>query len=170
MYFQLKKIPFLSNCSFRVIILAFLWTAGLLLGILLGRRSDTFLSLMRAVPDSRVSIVGLLTVYALPYLISLAATSARTLAFVYIFTLFRSVISGLLHVGLFMTYGSAAWLISFLFCSDWAVNFIVLWLFLQNRQLATQRYRQFCVSAGSLTTVAVFDILFFTPFLVKILG
>ena len=167
-YFQFKKKTFLSNCSIYVIVLAFLWTAGLILGILIGRENDTFLSLMRTVPDSRVSIVGLITAYFLPYLVFIAAVKAKTPAYVYLCTFFRGFISGLFSAGLFLTFGSAAWLVGLFLLSDWAVSFIMVWLFLQKQSAKHNKISYYLVAA--LATVAVLDHLFIAPFLVKIIG
>ena len=171
MQIQFKRKSAASNCSIHVSILAFLWTAGLVLGHIVGRGNDTFLSLMRTVPDSRVTIVGFLTAYFLPFLVSIAAVFSKTTVSIYGCTLIRGSFSGALMACLYRFYGSAAWLVSSFLLANWAVSIMLLWLYSQdpNRSGEIKR-KQITACAGVLIMIAALDYLFIAPFWAMIIG
>ena len=99
------------SCNFFLI---FLWCIGFACGANLARRTGNFVSLMRACCESRVSIVGLVTVPFLPFLFSAVAVYLSSLPLLYLTAFFKTFSFGFCIFAVTRSFGSAGWLIRFL--------------------------------------------------------
>ena len=166
MHITLRKYFLSPNCSLYVISLAFFSTFGLLFGILLGQGSQDYLSLMRMVPVTRVSIVGLIATVLLPVFVSTAAYFSHYAVNRYICAFVRSVFSGLLVSALSCIYGPASWLINTFLISYWVCSLMWFWLCFQDRNSTLRIKCLFAtVHATVCSVVGIFDFLLVSPFL-----
>ena len=108
---------FFSSCnrSLAVIILAFCWIIGLWCGASYFLTTmDSYSVLMRTLPDSRVSIVGLLVNLFSLLIVYLAACHLIPNAVIYLIVLMKAVVFSYGLAGACTFYGTAGWLIHLL--------------------------------------------------------
>lgn len=96
-------------------ILILVWCGGLLLGALgASGASNSINSLMRACVDSRVTIVGLLSVPLLPFLFSAVAVYLSISWLIYPIGFVKAFCFGFCACAVTIAYGSAGWLMMYL--------------------------------------------------------
>lgn len=108
----------LSNILRRksVVLLAIWWFAGSMLGALTAHRlSYPFFSLMRLAAQSHVSIVSFMTVNLLPLFSSAFAVYLDRPIWIFGISFTKAFLYALCTVGIIGAFGSAAWLVVFLF-------------------------------------------------------
>ena len=116
------------RCIFRVVFLAFFWTASLIYGVYFSAKDPSVVSLMRLLPYSQVSIVGLIVVSILPLLISIVFVYYRKPIVIYTILICKGFLSGYCIGGLALVYCSAGWIIDILLLfSDSCITLILLW-------------------------------------------
>lgn len=155
-----------------IVFLAIWWFAGLILGALAAYHlSDSFFPLMRAAAQSRVSIVSLMTVTLLPLLASALAVSLDRSVLIFGISFIKAFLYSLCLAGMIGTFGSAAWLVAFLFLFSDNLTIPVLFLF-WFRHIEGRR-RSFCtdclVCSVVCVLVGIMDFCLISPFLANLL-
>lgn len=155
----------------RIFWFCILWIGALLLGTLSGAAaSNSFLLLMRIAPTSYVSIAGLAVTLLLPFLfIALAIYMNRPhwlypICFCKVFGLAFS------GYGVAAAYGSAGWLVRFLFLfSDIYTTPILCYLTLRHIHTRQAGWKKdIGISAGIFLLAGALDLWFISPFLARI--
>jgi len=96
-------------------LLAFVWLFGLLCGVgFSGFAGDSYVSLMRSASACSVSIVSLLSVSLLPFLLSAFFVYLHSFAFICGLCFMKGCLFVFVSMGLYLSYGSAGWLLRLL--------------------------------------------------------
>lgn len=166
----MQKIRFRLNCIRHVSILAFLWTAGLLIGLFIPFRFPMYVSLMRQAYACPVSIVGLIIILILPLLIAGLACSARSVI-IYLFISLKAFAQGAAISGSVIIYGSGAWLVHILFLfSDLFFNVVFLWfVFGDPVKQRSILHKEYIIALLCVIVMGFWDYQFISPFLVSVL-
>ena len=155
-----------SNFSFFLIVsLLLTWVIGILLGYFYYEPS--FSPMMRSVVIRPVSIVGLFSCIFLPLFCSFFSVIVRRPIFILIVCFFKAVSFGFSCGMLTQLYGSAAWLIRFLFLFSDSCFCVILLLLWSHRFVYPniRGYRDFFYCALFGAGIALVDSLFISPFL-----
>ena len=144
---------------------------GHVLGILLSGSAGTFfLSSMRTVVSSRVSIVSLLSSAVLPFLFSAFAVWLAQPMLLIPIAFWKAFLFSYLGYGLFSAWGSAGWLIAGLvmFGKICAMP-LLCWYWL--RYVCGRRFEVpvFCLILGALTCIGMVEYYLIVPFLGSII-
>ena len=127
------------NRKYCSLILAFIWTAGLLGGMELYSCAGICGSAwMRRILGGSASFSGLFCVYFLPFLVAVCAAFAERREVVYIICVSKAVLYGFVIRAISTVYGSAGWLIRglVLLCNGaWMLWSYVFW----QRMLSAQK-------------------------------
>ena len=163
--FRLPKI------SIETAIFLTVWIAGLIFGtIMAAAASDAYFLLMRIAPKSTVSIIGLAVTVLLPFLLTAFAVLSDRSLWLYpiCFTkVFAFAFSG---YGISAAYGSAAWLVRFLFqFSDILTIPILFWFTFRHHKGRRPGWkRDFGIGCVLELLVCCLDLWFISPFLMAI--
>jgi hypothetical protein len=96
-------------------VLAAVWFSGLVLGIFFFyRMSPSFVSLMRGLEISSVSIVGVLVSNLLPFLISAFAVYFHKIWLIFLLAFLKALVFGCSGGLITVAYGAAGWLVRWL--------------------------------------------------------
>ena len=163
---------FLSRRFYRNFFLAFFWSVGLILGVLIARiERETLFPLMRLVPFYRVSIVGVISAFTLLMLISACAVYFYLPCFLYAAAFLKAFSFGFATYLSYNSFGSAGWLISlFLLFSNTTVSLIfLLFSFRYIGDSSAGISRWFLLSLFAAIGVFLVDFYIISPFLLRIL-
>lgn len=159
-------------CSSSTMILAVSWVSGLILGVFTAcHASELYLLLMRRAVESPVSIVGSLACVTLPLLFTAFAVYISKPWLIYLICFAKACAFGCTAFSVFCLYGSAGWLVRFLFqFTDLCLAPVFLWFCFQGLRGA-QALRS-AIPAGAIACgiVICLDFNVVSPFLGKILG
>ena len=116
------------------ILFCFVWIAGLVCGcIIASQASDTYLLLMRRAASSPVSITGLLAAVFLPFLFIAFSVYISRPKLIYLICFFKACTFILTGLSVISAYGSAGWLVRFLFqFADCASLVLLCWFACQH--------------------------------------
>lgn len=154
------------RCILHVVILAFIFATSLIYGIFTSYRDLSVVVLMRLTLASEVSIVGLFVVLILPLLITIISVNYRCSIVIYILSMLKGFSIGYCTCGIALSYGSAGWLIDFLFFfSDFFATLILFWfwfrlIYLEGNNLK----RDGVVSVLSASLIGIIDYFVVAPF------
>ena len=151
-----------------VVLLALWWFAGFVLGAFTANRvSYSFTSLMRMAVSFRVSIVSSLMVSLLPLSVSALVVYLDKPAGIFAIAFLKAVCYGFCSAGIRCAYGSAAWLVHFLFLfSDNLSVLVLFWFWLRHtagRKLAV--WSDLTVCAVICAGIGILDSCLVSPFL-----
>ena len=168
---------FRSSSVFRwlrsnTVLLWIVWIIGLLLGALLAPApSDPSFFLIRPYLSGEVSIVSHLTAVSLPLLLAAYAVNINKPILILLISFLKAVHFSYCGCLIYTIYGSAGWLVRFLFqFADIFAVPVFCWFCI--RQLSgTSKYqnRERMVCIGLTFFFAITDILLISPFLAKLL-
>lgn len=146
-------------------------TAGLLFGILLAMLADTSIfSLMRRMELKPVSIVMCLAVQVLPFLITAYAASLSQLWLLNTACCFKLFFFSYTGAMIRLAFGSAGWLVRFLFLfSDIILIPCMCWFCFRRVMGEYDAKKDFWICIGILAMTSLVDCLFISPFLAKIM-
>lgn len=153
-------------------ILALSWIIGILIGVYSGISAGPFvLSLMRMAGDAHMSIVGLLVCMSLPFLISAFLLSLRIPWFVPVVAFFKACSYGFCALAIVRAFGSAGFLVKFLFLfSDTLTLPVLYWFWLRQLSCSCGSLKKDLVTAlGIVAVIVLLDHLLISPFLVNII-
>lgn len=169
---HLRQSRCFNRCSFRVIILAFLWTASFIIGAVCTFDDIYTVSMMRRAISCPVSIVGLFAVLILPLLISVLALLFRKLTVIYIFTAIKAYFSGATICAVCAAFRYAGWLVRLLLLfSDTVISVLVLLLLIRHIDgVKASFWRDVLVCFIAVTICGCIDYLQVTPFLMSLAG
>lgn len=160
------------RCSFRVVFLAFFWTASLIYGVYISAQDLSVVSLMRLLPYCQVSIVGLIAVSFLPLLITIVCAYYRKPIVIYSILVCKGFLSGYCIGGLASAYSSAGWLIDILLLfSDSCITVILFWFWY--RHLIRNEHslkRDGAIAIVSALVICLIDYFIVTPFLASLVN
>ncbi len=161
-----------SWCKLYPWFLAFSWCAGLVLGALLALNARSFLVPMICGAAARTpSVIGLFAVTALPFLLSAYAVFISEPRLMLILSALKAMGFGFCACGVSLAFGSAGWLVRFLFLfSDFCgiPALYVFWL----RYLSGERrctLPELGCWVGFSTAIGIIDLFFISPFLAKLI-
>lgn len=153
------------------LVLASSFLLGHLLGVWFsGIASEHYLSAMRAVVSSRVSIIGLLSSMVLPFLFSAFAVYLQQPVLLIPIAFMKAFLFSYLGYGLYTAWGSAAWLVTGLTMFGSLCSMPVLyWYWL--RHMGGRRFEilPFCLILGILVMIGMMDYCLIVPFLANII-
>lgn len=136
--FLKSKLPRWSRKK-DLLVLAFSWTLGLVLGLLCAESAgDAFASLVRAAGDSRVSIFGLLATVMLPFLLS--AFSSRGPWVIIVIAFLKAFLVCYTGYGVMMAFGGAGWLVRLLLLFSQCCTVPVLYWFWIDRLISQRKH------------------------------
>lgn len=163
---------FLSQQIYRNFFLAFFWSVGLTLGVLIARSErESLFPLMRLVPIYQVSIVGVVSAFTLLMLISACAVYFNLSVILYVAAFLKAFSFGFTTYLSYNSFGSAGWLISlFLLFSNTSVSLIfLLFSFRYIGGSSAGISRWFLLSLFAAIGVFLIDFYIISPFLLRIL-
>lgn len=112
------------------LLLAFVWTLGLIGGIYAIFAADHFpVSLMHGFSSETMSIVHLLSLTALPFLFSILAVWAIKPALIMMLCFVKAFLFSYVSLGILQYYGSSGWLIHFLLLFHECASIPILYFF-----------------------------------------
>lgn len=151
--------------------LAFAWILGLVCGSMTALSADrSFLPLMRLAPLGQMSIVGLLVSILLPFLFSAVGLSLFGHWFLTLFVFVRAFLLSCVMSGVFITYGSAGWIVDLLFLfSDFLFTPVLLWFWIHSAGCKQYVMRCGTVVLFLLLVIGYLDFRFVSPFLAGLL-
>ena len=161
-----------GRCSFRVIILAFLWTASYIVGTVCSYNDIYIVSMMRRAISCPVSIVGLCAVLFLPLLISVLALLFKKRTVIYIYTAIKAYFSGAAIYAVCAAFRYAGWLIRLLLLfSDTVSCVLILFLLIRHiDDIKSSFRRDVLLSFIAVVICGCIDYLLVTPFLMSLAG
>ncbi len=161
-----------SRCSFRVMFLAFLWTACYVVGICLASEDPYIISLMRRVIYSPVSIVGLTAVLGLPLIITVLAFCFKSLAVIYIYSAMKAFCSGMIEFAICAAFGYAGWMVSILLLfSSMCSTVLLLLMLLQHIEGFKPSFAQDVIHCFiAVFIIGSIDYFLVSPFFVSLVG
>ena len=154
-----------------IVFLAIWWFAGLILGALAAYHlSYSFFSLMRAAAQSRVSIVSLMTVTLLPLFASALAVFLDRPVWIFGISFVKAFLYSLCIAGTIGAFGSAAWLVAFLFLFSDNLTIPVLFLFCLRHIEGRKRsfWADCLICSGVCVLVGIIDSCLISPFLANL--
>ena len=155
----------------HVAVLAFVWVTGLICGaVTAGSAGSSFHSLMRFAPSGQMSIVSLLISVLLPLLVSAIASNCFRYWLLCLFAFVRAFLLSCILFGVAIAYGSAGWLIGFLFLfSDILSAPVLVWYWFRSIAGSKSTFRCGTVVLLLLILIGLFDGRFVAPFLANLL-
>jgi len=160
------QFHFLNTAFRRRVLLCLCWCGGIVVGALLSMMfSPAAISLMRSAPGSTVSIVGLLIAVFFPFLVSYGAYRLKLWFFILPIGFFRAVLFCLIYSLIYLSFGSAGWLVTLIFyLPDLACAFVLF--FFQYRLIATEAIsrRLLCSTFIFCAVIILFNICLIVPF------
>lgn len=161
-----------TGCRRKRFFLACTWILGLMAGSACSVHSGTLLtSLMRTAASSRVSIVGLMSAVLLPLLFSAAAVYISNIWLLIPIAFSKAFLFAYFAAGLTLSFGSAGWLIRFLFMFSDCMILPLLWwywiCFIDGRNRLF--YRDTAVALAVAVMIGCFDYCTVSPFLASLL-
>lgn len=117
------------KCRFCVVFLAFFWLAGISFGLYAANLASVHISsLMLTLVDQRVSIVGMLIIFIFPLLLSAVLIHFSAHRLLFLFAFLKAFCYSFSSCCIFLSFGSAGWLIqSLLMFSDTVLAIVLLW-------------------------------------------
>lgn len=174
LHLRIKSLPNEKiNCRLSVVFLAFCWLSGILFGFFSSRLVSVYLSsLMCSLVCQRVSIVGMLIIFTFPLLLSVVLMHFSARFLLYIFVVFKAFCFSFTFSCIFLSFGSAGWLICFLAMfsnSVLAITLLWFWLrFFLVRSVMVRRDAEICCAVIACTVCV--DYFFVAPFLVSLIN
>jgi hypothetical protein len=161
----------LPKISTETAIFLTVWIAGLILGtITAAAASNSYFLLMRMAPKSSVSIIGLAVTVLLPFLLTAFAVLADRSLWLYPICFLKVFAFAFCGYGISVAYGSAGWLVRFLFqFSDILSIPILFWFafrYLRGRGLMWKR--DLAIGCALDVWICCLDLWFVSPFLMAI--
>ncbi len=159
------------NRSLSVVILAFCWVLGLCCGASYSLATmDSYSVLMRTLPDSRVSIVGLVVNLFSLLIVYIAACRLIPNAFIYVIALVKAFVFSYGLTGAYALYGTAGWLIHLLISFTDAFTIVpFLWFLIRSiygHRRTLNRDAVFCLCVYSI--IFLIDFFCISPFFLHI--
>lgn len=146
--------------------LTLFWSLGLCAGSAFAvLNTGPLEALMGSAVSSRVSIVGLLTAFVVPFVVSAVCLRYHVLILIYLTAFCKAMALGFCSCAVYRTYGSAAWLVRcLLLFPDTVCCTALLWLWLSSGSERESRFHT--VLCGIVIAVAgLVDYLVVSPFL-----
>ena len=161
------------SCNRRVLLLAVVWGAGLFLGSLLADSAGhSFLLLTRSTVSTPVSVVGLCTVSFLPFLLAAVAVFFRRPNYLYAVCFCKALFFGCSGCCVMAVFGSAGWLVRFLYqFSDLFLVPVLCWFALRHISVVRPlRKREVVILLVLAIAVCGVDYCLVSPFLAKLIN
>ena len=166
-----RRFSFLRKLSSPISCLIFSWIFGFFTGLIFARiAGDSSYSLMRLATLTQVSIVSLLSMLALPVLVTDLIVRCHLLFFIYPVAFMKAVVYSYCSTCVLLTFGASGWLIRILLVfTDSAMCVVLLfwWSSLLSGRIAS-RY----ITAGICTFAICFgalDYFCISPFLLDLM-
>lgn len=159
-------------CKRRFLLLAFIWFLGLTSGRYYAEHaSATYLLLMRAAPQYRLSIIGLAVSVLLPFLISVGAVYFSQPIVLYILAYLYSLLFSFACCCLRIIFADAGWLIQFmlLFSHCMAIPFYCWFTLRYLNGKGTTFIRDSLIVVVAIFIAGTFDLLVISPFLAALI-
>lgn len=155
------------SCSFGAIILAFFWTVSLICGVCFSAKDLSVVVLMRLLPYSQVSIVGLFLVLFFPLLITILCFYFEKPIVFIVLLVIKGFFLGYFLYGMNAAFGDSGWLLRLLTAfSDSFMVFVLLWFGVRQTGSRTVSFRKDVVIAVSATLIiGILDYFLVSPFL-----
>lgn len=151
----------------RRLFLAVFWVFGLLIGLYISFRTPIlFFSLMRTYAYERVSILGLVLIVSFPLILSAIAVRFSTPLLFLPVAFLKAFCFSYCSNGIVLAFGSAGWLVRWLFVfSDSCAVIVLFWFWIRNiagdRGLFT---RDFFIGVLSIILFCCIDYFVVSPF------
>lgn len=169
----LRSFFSLSQCRKLPVVLALLWTAGLLFGVLCASLGSgvPFLIARTVVRSHEVSFIWLILIRLFPLAISLHSVFECRSVVLIPAVFIRAVVFSYTGTCVLTALGSSAWLIYWLlFFADILIVTIhwFVWICAFREKECFSRWNPIC-AAAAIVLITIFDYLFVVPFLMKLI-
>lgn len=160
------------SCRFGAIILAFSWTVSLICGVCFSAKDLSVVVLMRLLPYSQVSIVGLIFVLLLPLLIAILCLFYAKPVVLNILFIIKGFFLGYFLYGVKVAFGDSGWLMRFLVSfSDSCMSLVLLWFgFRQIEKNKLSLKKDAIVASAATLIIGIIDYFLVSPFLASLMN
>ena len=159
-------------CKRALLLLAFIWFLGLMSGRHYSQQaSNTYLLLMRASSEFRLSIIGLAVSVLLPFIISAVAVYFSKPAVIYVLTYLYALLFSYTGCCLRMLFSNAGWLIQFMLLFSHCIT-IPFYCWFSMRYINGRKptfIRDLWIGIAVISVVGIIDILVISPFLAALI-
>ena len=155
----------------RPLLLIVFFLLGHLLGVWIsGHASDFLLSAMRTVVSSRVSIMGLLSTLALPFLVSAFAVYLGQPILLFPIAFWKAFLFSYTACTFLAAWGSAGWLVTpLVMCGSVCSMPVLCWYWLRHVEGERFRWSTFSFALAVLAIIGIMDLFVIEPFLARII-
>ena len=159
-------------CKRDLLLLAFIWFLGLMSGRhYYQQASNTYLLLMRASSEFRLSIIGLAVSVLLPFIISAVAVYFSKPAVIYVLAYLYALLFSYAGCCLRMLFSNAGWLIQFMLLFSHCIT-IPFYCWFSMRYINGRKptfIRDLWIGIAVISVVGTIDILVISPFLAALI-
>ena len=167
-----RSLP-VTQCKGSVILLAFLWTVGLVCGLYFISSSGEWVAeLFSCVCGSRQSLLGLLAIICIPLIVSAISIYLPVPVLIYIYSVIKAFSFGCCLCGVAITFRQSSWLVRLLLLfSDTGLVVLMLWLWcriLYKNRFSVRKDLVCCIVAFAV--IGIIDYFFVSPYLAMLMN